>query len=424
MGEVAEVQNGYAFKSKDFSDQGMYVIKIKNVASGKITLKDIGFYNGDTLKLGNFIITKGDILVSMTGSHISQISSAVGKVAIYNLDKKALLNQRVGNIKTKSSINKKYLSYLLIQPCVQLFWGSKAGGSANQANISPSIIESYKFSLPPLPEQRAIAAVLSSFDDKLELLREQNKTLEETAQRIFREWFVDFNFPDEGGKAYKKSDGKMVESELGEIPEGWRGFRLEEIVETINGYSYKGSELVDASKSALVTLKSFDRNGGFQTRGFKPFTGEPKKNQEVFIGDLVVAHTDLTQDAEVLGNPAFIFENGYFEKMYITMDLIKVISQKKEVDNSFLYYLMKTRNFKRHCVGYANGTTVLHLSKKAVPEYQVALPINFNLVKQFSMFATIFTQKISYNNSQIQTLSTLRDELLPRLMRGEVRVKH
>src|SRR5690606_6900543 len=115
-----------------------------------------------------------------------------------------------------------------------------------------------------------------------------------------------------------------------------------------------------------------------------PFIGSPKKTQQVFIGDLVVAHTDLTQDADVLGNPAFIFDNGGFTKMYITMDLVKVVPKHTDISSSFLYYVMKDRAFKGHCIGFANGTTVLHLSKKAIPEYQIYLPENFELIKKYS----------------------------------------
>lgn len=87
--------------------------------------------------------------------------------------------------------------------------------------------------VPPLQEQKAIAAVLSSLDNKIELLREQNKTLEKIAQTLFKEWFIDFNFPDENGKPYKKSGGKMIQSELGEIPEGWELRTIEDICENI-----------------------------------------------------------------------------------------------------------------------------------------------------------------------------------------------
>lgn len=262
--------------------------------------------------------------------------------------------------------------------------------------------------------QRFSGNVYFDFCKKIELLREQNKTLETLAQTIFKEWFVKFNFPD--------ATGEMIDSELGEIPKGWKIFRLNELVDTVNGYSYKGKELIENSNEALVTLKSFNRNGGFQTRGFKPFKGNPKSTQEVVIGDLVVAHTDLTQDAEVLGNPAFVFESGGFEKMYITMDLVKVASKMGNIDNAFLYYVMKDRRFKGHCIGYSNGTTVLHLSKKAIPEYEIALPEDLKLAERFSKLALSTTDKISNNILQIQSLEKTRDTLLPKLMSGNIRV--
>ena len=153
------------------------------------------------------------------------------------------------------------------------------------------------------------------------------------------------------------------------------------------------------------------------------FDWNPKKNQEVNIWDLVVSHTDLTQDGDVLWNPALIFDNGGFQKMYITMDLVKVISRVPEINSAFLYYLMKTKEFKGHCLGYANGTTVLHLSKKAIPEYKIVLPKNLEKIKSISNVLEKFTLKISKNTKAIQTLSTTRDLLLPKLMSGEVRVE-
>lgn len=274
---------------------------------------------------------------------------------------------------------------------------------STQSALTISGLKSINILLPTLKEQIEITKIIQSFDDKIELLQAQNKTLEATAQTIFAEWFGKYQIGDE-------------------LPEGWRIFQLSELVVTINGYSYKGSELVEKSDDALVTLKSFDRNGGFQTRGFKPFLGNPKANQEVEIGDLIVAHTDLTQDADVLGNPAFIFDDGGFKKMYITMDLVKVLPIHKDISSSFLYYLMKDKAFKGHCVGYSNGTTVLHLSKKAISEYQLFLPIDFNLIKRFSELADSTTTKISLNKITIKSLYETRDELLPRLMSGEIRV--
>ncbi|MQP52429.1 MULTISPECIES: restriction endonuclease subunit S [unclassified Flavobacterium] len=301
----------------------------------------------------------------------------------------------------KEKANPKFIYYYL--KVNEKYVKSFALGSVTNT-ITKEAVKNLKIILPPLVEQNAITQIIESFDNKIELLQDQNKTLEETAQTIFTEWFGKYSIDDEQ-------------------TDGWRIFQLNELVDIINGYSYKGSELVEYSDEALVTLKSFDRNGGFQTRGFKPFRGKPKDNQEVKIGDLVVAHTDLTQDAEVLGNPAFIFDDGGFKKMYITMDLVKVISLHKDISSSFLYYLMKDKAFKGHCVGYSNGTTVLHLSKRAIPEYQLLLPTDFNLIKKFSEIANSTTTKISLNKITIKSLTQTRDELLPRLMSGEIRIK-
>lgn len=334
-----------------------------------------------------------------------------------------------------NKVNDLYLYYRLIKNRIP-----RRG--AAQPFLSKGDTVAYRITLPPLEEQKKIAGILGSLDDKIELLRKENETLEKLAQTLFKRWFVDFEFPadsalhnqagrpisstspakggeGDGVRGYKSSGGKMIDSKLGPIPEGWRVGRLDDFVSVISGYAYGGDELVDSSNEALVTLKSFDRDGGFQIRGFKPFRGDPKPEHRVEIGDLVVAHTDLTQAADVLGNPAFIFSNGGFEKMYITMDLAKIVSQTSDIRIGFLYFLMKTHSFKRHCVGYSNGTTVLHMSRKAIPNYELSIPEDLALVRQFSDMAGVSLKKIIGNSSQIQTLSRLRDTLLPKLMSGD-----
>jgi len=337
-----------------------------------------------------------DLIISNVGEYSGTLFRAP------NLDIPMTLGPN--SILMKFGESDDYMFYFLKGRVGQHLINTVKSGSANP-KFNKTEFKKIEFIIPPLPEQKAIAKVLTSFDDKIELLQAQKKTLETMAQTIFKEWFGKYQIGDE-------------------LPEGWIKYSLSELVEIINGYSYKGKELVENSNEALVSLKSFDRNGGFQTRGFKPFHGNPKPEQEVKIGDLVVAHTDLTQDAEVLGNPAFIFDNGGFEKMYITMDLVKVISKHREVGLSFLYYLMKDRCFKGHCIGYSNGTTVLHLSKKAIPEYELYLPTDFDLIERFTKIADDTTNKISLNIEEIKTLTKTRDTLLPKLMSGQVRVKN
>ncbi len=403
LGEIVSLAQGVAINAKtDYvlcdEKEGLPLLKINNLLNNTVDM-----YANPKLVTSKAILHKDDVIFTRTGQ--------VGWVFT---GKEGILHNNSFKVIPSKNIDGKYLYWFLKQRSIFEYVQRVASGSA-QPDLNHSAFRTIEINLPTLPEQQAIAAILSSLDKKIELLRELNKTLEATAQAIFKEWFVTFNFPD--------STGKMIDSELGEIPEGWIVYKLKDLLDVINGYSYKGDELQDKARNALVTLKSFDRTGGFQIRGFKPFVGNPKSNQEVLLGDLVVAHTDLTQDAEVLGNPAFIFDDDGYEKMYITMDLVKVVSKIEDITNGFFYYLMRTRSFKKHCVGYSNGTTVLHLSKKAIPEYKVVLPENLTLVKEFSKIAYVTTQKIISNFSQIQTLIYMRDSLLPKLMKGDLRVK-
>jgi type I restriction enzyme S subunit len=398
LGKVCDVQSGGTPSTKNNT--------FWNGDIGWITPKDLSGYKKVFIEEGERSITHiglDNSSAKLLPKHTILFSSRapIGYVVISK--NKISTNQGFKNL-ICDEVNSHYIYfYYLLKLKANHIEKLSSGSTFSEA--SASLMKSIEVSIPKdIKEQKAIAKILTAFDDKIENLQAQNNTLEITAQTIFKEWF---------GKYQIGAD----------LPDGWRVFGMNELVETINGYSYKGKELIEESDEALVTLKSFDRNGGFQTRGFKPFKGNPKPTQEVKIGNLVVAHTDLTQDADVLGNPAFIFDNGGFKKMYITMDLVKVISIHKDISSSFLYYLMKDRAFKGHCVGYSNGTTVLHLSKKAIPEYQVFLPIDLIKVKEFSEIANATTNKISLNKDELKYLKQTRDTLLPKLMSGQLQVK-
>lgn len=401
IGDISDVKGGKRMPKGSVLTTEMTnhpYIRITDFEGNSINKNNLLFVPENVFdKISRYIVNSGDVIISIVGT-----IGLIGKID-KDLDNASLTENCVKLVNLRN-VFPNYLYYYLSSKIGQNEILKNTVGAV-QKKLPIYGVQSIKIILPPFQEQKAIAKVLTAFDDKIELLQAQNKTLETMAQTIFKEWFGKFQIGDE-------------------LPEGWIKYSLSELVETINGYSYKGKELVEKSNKALVTLKSFNRNGGFQTRGFKPFLGNPKPEQEVKIGDLVVAHTDLTQDAEVLGNPAFIFDNGGFEKMYITMDLVKVISKHREVGLSFLYYLMKDRYFKGHCIGYSNGTTVLHLSKKAIPEYELYLPTDFHLIERFTKIADDTTNKISLNIEEIKTLTKTRDTLLPKLMSGQVRVKN
>ncbi|MGP8320529.1 MAG: restriction endonuclease subunit S [Methanosarcinaceae archaeon] len=293
--------------------------------------------------------------------------------------------------------DKNFLFYLACSPEFRDLAIASMTGTSGRQRVQTDVVKQHEFLFPPLSEQRAIASVLSSLDDKIDLLHRQNKTLEAMAETLFRQWFV------EGAD------------------EGWEVVKLRKYVKCTTGYSYKSADL-NPSTNALVTLKNFARDGSFRMDGFKEYTGKYKDTQIVKQGDLVVSHTDITQEADIIGNPALVIDTGQFETLIITTDLMKVESNVDWLGKEFLYYLFKSPDFKFYCLGCSNGTTVLHMSRNAIPGYEFKIP-NKNRVKIFTATVVPILEKIFKNAFQIRTLEKLRDTLLPKLMSGEVRVK-
>jgi type I restriction enzyme S subunit len=195
---------------------------------------------------------------------------------------------------------------------------------------------------------------------------------------------------------------------------------MSEFVEVIKGRSYKSSELED-SVTALVTLKSILRGGGYRPDGLKPFTGTYKPNQRLEPGELVVSFTDVTQAAEVIGKPAIVRSDDRFESLVASLDLGIVRSLEPSISIPFLYCLFMTGDFQNHAYGHCTGTTVLHLSKEAIPGYPAIYPKE-PIAKAFTDFAVPVFRAIDENDLESRTLANLRDTLLPKLLSGELRV--
>ena len=392
LSEVADVIPGFAFKGEHFGERGVTVIKIKDITPPTISIdgaQKVDLANYSISKLEKYKLEKGDYVVAMTGATIGKVGRLLVEANVY-------INQRVAKIEAKSGVDRDFVYFSLIDSAFDVFVQNNIDSHSAQENISGTSIGRYPIILPPLPEQKSIAALLSSLDDKIDLLHRQNKTLEAMAETLFRQWFV-------------------VEAQ-----EDWELVSLSNFIDCFNGVSYKSSEL-SPSKVAMVTLKSFDRDGGFRLDGFKEFTGRFKDQQVVRQGDLVVAHTDITQDAEVIGNPVLVVNDIRYESMVISMDLVKIKSKHEWLSNEFLYRMMRTRVFKEHCLGYSNGSTVLHLSKQAIPSFEFFMPPVEKIRRYTEITKELFSKKF-INIEQTRSLEKLRDALLPKLMSGEVRV--
>ena len=205
------------------------------------------------------------------------------------------------------------------------------------------------------------------------------------------------------------------------MPSDWEMIPLSEIASFDGGYSYKSDEL-KTSNCAMATIKNFDRHGGFKLDGFKEIVPSPKLKltQHVELFDTLVAHTDLTQNAEVIGNAELMLSKSGYEDIVFSMDLVKVLPKNDDVSQFMIAALLHDQKFKEHCLGYVNGTTVLHLSKKALPDYKLSLPKDLSVLKPLDETLTALYKQIANNIEENITLSSLRDNLLPQLMSGAI----
>jgi type I restriction enzyme S subunit len=371
----------------DFAELGVQVISAKNVYDGRL-------HPGDNLRFvppemaARWMPTQlrdGDVLLTS--------EAPLGQVAYINGDFCYCLGQRLFALRARPDVaNGRFLYYTLISPQVQGRLHARATGTTVQG-IKQSELRQIELELPDTAEQARIASVLGALDDKIDTNRRLSNSLERMARVEFRRMF--------GGHI------EGVE-------------RLGDHVSLIRGRSYKSSELA-VSERALVTLKSVRPGGGYNPEGLKPYTGDFRPQQVVHPGDLVVAHTDLTQNAAVIGKPALIPDTGGFTELVASLDLATIRPTTDRVSVPFLYHMFFEPSFQQHVYGFANGSTVLHLNKEAIPSFAFNVPDPQDLAAHDALARPC----LEWSNTLLvesQTLSRIRDALLPKLISGEIRV--
>ena len=369
-------------------------------------------------------VNSGDILLTAVGTLGNPYQVMESDLPFYFKD---------GNIvwlrKFSDEINSAYLFYWLNSEYGRRKVLDTAIGSTQPA-LTITGLGGISINYPSYAHQTRIVKILSAIDQKIAINKSLSKTLEDITKTIFKSWFVDFD-PVKAKMAGEQPAGmddataalfpdSMEESELGLIPIGWNVSKLRNHLQVTKGKSYKSSEL-EESDTALVTLKSFKRGGGYRFDGLKPFSGEFKPEQIVEPGDLIVSFTDVTQAADVIGKPAIVFKNPSFSRLVASLDVGIVRPLDNGVGKHYLYQLFSTPGFKNHIDGYTNGTTVLHLGKGALEDFTVALP-GSKIMSKYEMFASTALGQSQALYLENLTLEAIRDSLLPRLISGDLQI--
>ena len=381
LGEVAEIVKDQWLPG----DADQKYIGLEHINQGDLQIN--GFGCSSSLQSNKFYFKQGDILFGKLRPYFRKVWKA-------RFD--GVCSTDIWVLRAKEGYDQNYLFYFMANPVfIDKSTGASIGTKMPRADWD--FLKRSKWLFPPLSEQRAIAAILSSFDDKIELLRRQNKTLEAIAQAIFKEWFVKFKVKGEQLKLNPKTG----------LPEGWTQKGLDEIADFLNG----------------LALQKY-----------------PPENEEdvlpvVKIRELKSGITDQTDKASKRINPEYIVDNGdvlfswsgslevvlwSYGKGALNQHLFKVTS-KKYPKWFYYYWIMEHLPFFKS-IAEAKATTMGHIQRHHLAEAKVAIPHNDFMTFANSKIKPVF-EHIVLNNSQIQTLSKLRDTLLPKLMKGEIRVK-
>lgn len=282
-----------------------------------------------------------------------------------------------------------------------------------QDNLSMDKLLTFDFRVPPLSIQQRIASILSAYDELIENNQRRIRILEDMARSLYREWFVHFRYP--GHESVP-----LVDSSLGQIPQGWEVKKLGEVADTFRGRSYRSVDLAEEGGLPFLNLKCLDRDGGFRRSGLKRYTGEYKDIHVAKKGDIVMAVTDMTQERRIVARAALVptldNEFGIF-----SMDLVR-IEPKPGLPKAFLYSFLRHSSFADEVKQHANGANVLHLSPDRITDFRFPAP-STDLMCRFASFVAPVLEEIDTLANKIDNLRRTRDRLLPRLLSGGINIQ-
>lgn len=427
LGSVASVRSGFAFKSKDWVDSGIPVVKIANVKDGRLEMSGCSHVTPAVAATASeFDLRDQDILIAMTG-YVGDV------VSVHASDLPAVLNQRVGRftVPDRNRVDPSFLFYFLRCPETRTTIESLGYGSA-QPNVSPALIHQVEMPLPPLSEQKAIAHILGTLDAKIELNRRMNATLEEMARALFKSWFVDFDpvrakregrqphgmdaataelFPDE----FDHVNGELV-------PGGWAIRKVGDVTHRIT----KGDT---PRKSALQATPDDDRLIPFLRVNAITETGEVLRHKLRYIPESIhlgKSKRSILQENDVLyTNAGTIGRVSLVQRDLLPANTNQAIAivrpNAKKVRPAFLFMLLRQPDFqaKLHCDVVQAVQANLALGK--IADAEAVFPTEDSISKLIAPIESMLNN-IWANRRVSQSLAATRDALLPKLLSGELRV--
>jgi len=342
----------------------------------------------------NYLLPKNSVCFTCIGA-------TIGKMCKTN--SKSFTNQQINSVVVNQHYDSDFIYYLLKTYKENIV--NLAAGAATPI-VNKTLFSNIEILVPKLPIQRTIGLYLAAFDDLIENNQTRIGLLEEMAQLLYREWFVEFRFP-----GYEKH--KFVDSELGKIPEGWRVGIVNEILTIKSGFPFKSSTYIENGKYRIITI------GNVGDQKFDPNTNDtidslPKKLPEYCIlnnGDILISLTGN------IGRVCLVYGN----ENYLLNQRVGKVQYKKLEYRGFAYTLLNSYYLKKYLENISNGAAQQNLSPIEAGKLKVVIPTE-EILSEYNKVIKPMLDEIVILNNQNQVLSIIRDLLLPKLMSGEIDV--
>lgn len=410
---------------QDEFGSGYYFLSVKDVLDNRLV-----YDNARQITMADFQETHrrtnlepGDILFTNTGT--------IGRMAIVPespLTRRTTFQKSVAILKPRrDQVEPHFLYYTLKFDNARL---SELAAGTTQKNLLLKDFRSFKVKIPSFQEQRIIAHILGTLDDKIELNRRMNETLEAMARALFKSWFVDFepvrakmdgrwrkgqSLPGLPAHLYDLFPNRLVDSELGEIPEGWKNGCLDEITGFLSGYAFKSSDWVD---QGVPVVKIGSVRPGIVDLSAVSFVSEQvaqsAKRFRLSPGDLLIGMTGYVGEVGLVPHtdnlPLLNQRVGKF-----------VLDHAGTASLAFLYCLTRQMDFKTQVEIKSHGTAQANVSAEAILSIQILVP-PIRVREEFNKGGQPILDRILANHFEVVALSSVRDALLPKLISGELRV--
>ena len=393
-----------------WQDRGIPVIRNYNLKDGKIDCTNLSFVSEEGYKerVKRAIPEESDIIISR--------EAPMGVVGIVPKGFQCCLGQRLVLLKIdKSKCLPKYLLYTLMSEYVQLQIRRINQTGSIVSNLNISSLKELKIPLHSFEEQKKIANILSAIDDKIQINNQINQELEAMGKSLYDYWFVQFDFPDQNGKPYKSSGGKMVYNpELKrEIPEGWGVEKLGELAQFKNGINYEKTSS-GSEKVKIINVRNISSSTIFinQTDLDEIFL-ENDKSTNFIVNEGMI----LITRSGIPGATRLVSE---LESKTVYSGFIIASEVNDLIDKNLIFYYLK--NVEEVLKNQSAGTIMKNISQSVLTDMVVSLPPQ-NLLLKFNSIIDNLLEQMKTVQRQNQELTQLRDWLLPMLMNGQVKVE-